>query len=406
MRVVIVNDASVARGGATGLALLQARELAARGIECTFFAADRDPNPDLTSLGVTWRNAGADPLMKAPPHVAATRGLYNRKVAAELSDLIASHDDGKTVYHVHSWSKTLTAAVFAPLSDVANRVFIHAHDFFLACPNGGYMDYQAMEPCARIPLSVDCLTTHCDKRSRAQKVWRVTRQLILRRTLPRTAPWARILMIHPGMEPLLAQAGYPTDRLRALRNPATAPTEARVEAEANNTFLFVGRVEAEKGVEDLVEAAAEADVPLVIAGEGPLREALARRYPKVRFTGWLDRDAIAHEMAQARALVMPSRYPEPFGLVAAEASLSGLPVILSRTALLGPEMEAAGLGFTCDTRNPAAFAASLRKVADMDASEIRTMSETGARGAHGLCTTPDQWIDAQIELYRAAIKAS
>jgi len=80
-RVVILNDASVARGGASGLALLQAKSLAARGIETVFLAADDLPNPELAAAGVAHRHVGAAPLMKAPRRVAATRGLYNRQVA-------------------------------------------------------------------------------------------------------------------------------------------------------------------------------------------------------------------------------------------------------------------------------------------------------------------------------------
>lgn len=44
---------------------------------------------------------------------------------------------------------------------------------------------------------------------------------------------------------------------------------------------------------------------------------------------------------------MASRYPEPFGLVAAEASMSGLPVILSDTAFLAEEVEKLGSVFRC-----------------------------------------------------------
>ncbi len=398
-KVIIVNDASVARGGATGLSLLQARELSSRGIQTVFAAADREPNAELADLGVTLYNAGSDPLMKAPPHVAATRGLYNSAVRDMLERVIAAEDGPDTVYHVHSWSKTLTPAVFSALQRVAPRTFIHAHDFFLACPNGGFMDYQAMRPCTRTPLSTSCLATNCDKRSYAQKMWRVSRQLVLRKSLPRHAPWGGILMIHPDMAPSLENAGYPAERLVPLRNPATSLSETRIAAEANDRILFIGRVEAEKGVEDLIAAAESAGVALTIAGEGPLREPLAAKHPEVRFTGWLDRAGMLAEARGARALVMPSRYPEPFGLVAAEASLAGLPVIVSSSALLGAEIARHRIGWTCDTRDPEAFAALLRKVAETPDKTIQAMSEKGFSGEASLCLTTDAWIDAQLDLY-------
>lgn len=405
MKVVIVNDASVARGGATGLSLLQARMMAGRGIETVFAAADKGENADLAATVDRLYAAGSDPLMKQPAHVSAMKGLYNRDVRDELDRVIAKEDGPDTVYHVHSWSKTLTAAAFAALQKVAPRVFIHTHDFFLACPNGGLMDYRAEKPCHRTPLSMSCLATNCDKRNYAQKMWRVSRQLILQRTLPRNAPWGGLLMIHPAMAAPLEDYGYPADRLIPLRNPAVPLSDTRIAAEDNSGFIFIGRVEAEKGVEDLIAAAARAGVALTIVGDGPLREPLAAQHPDVRFTGWMDKDQILHEARRARALVMPSRYPEPFGLVAAEASLSGLPVIVSDSALLGAEIAAGGIGWTCNTRNIGGFAALLKEVSDLPRETLIGMSETAFSGSAGLCTTPDEWIDGMLALYQKAIAA-
>ncbi|WP_444430905.1 glycosyltransferase [Rhodobacter capsulatus] len=134
-------------------------------------------------------------------------------------------------------------------------------------------------------------------------------------------------------------------------------------------------------------------------GRGPLRAPLSRAHPQLRFTGWLDRAGMLAEAQQARAVVMPSRYPEPFGLVAAEAVLSGLPVILSEPALLAPEIAAQGLGWACDTRDPAAFAALLRLVADLPPAALRQVSEAGFGARAGLCLTTDAWCDGLLELY-------
>ena len=60
--------------------------------------------------------------------------------------------------------------------------------------------------------------------------------------------------------------------------------------------------------------------------ERGFREALARQYPEVAFLGWRSREEMADLVGDARLLAMPSRYPEPFGLVALEAMAAGLPV--------------------------------------------------------------------------------
>ncbi|WPY96665.1 glycosyltransferase (plasmid) [Limimaricola variabilis] len=405
LRVVVINDASLARGGATGLALLQARLLRERGIEVVFAAGDSGDNAELRAIGVDLRALGGQQLIKAPRAQAATRGIYNPAARRFIAEIVEEMSDARTVFHVHGFSKTLSPSIFAALAPVRARSFLHAHDFFLACPNGAFMDYRAAAPCSRKPLSADCLSTHCDKRSYAQKLWRVTRQATLWRTLERGADWAGLLMIHPAMRPFLEMSGYPPGLLTALRNPAIGFREERVAAEANRGVVFVGRVEAEKGIEDLVAAAARAGVSLTVIGDGPLRESLEAAHPEVRFLGWMSREQIGAAIGDARALVMPSRYPEPFGLVAAEASLSGLPVILGRHALLGTEIERLGLGLACDTRDPVAFAATLARIDAMPAAEIEAISRRGHSGAAGLCTTPAEWIEAQIGRYRAALEA-
>lgn len=213
-------------------------------------------------------------------------------------------------------------------------------------------------------------------------------------------------MIHPAMRPYFEKSGYRMQMLHTIRNPAETLSTSRVAAEKNKQFFFIGRVEAEKGIEDLIAAAELARVPLSVIGTGPLLEPLKKAHPDVTFHGWLDRKEIGAAIVCARALVMPSRYPEPFGLVAAEASLSGLPVILSRSALLGPEMEEKGLGFTCLPRDLQSFAAVLKRVADMPTAEIKTMSEAGASGQAGLCSTPQDWIEAQLKHYTQAISTA
>lgn len=103
-------------------------------------------------------------------------------------------------------------------------------------------------------------------------------------------------------------------------------------------FLFAGRLVREKGVFEMMEAfdLVGADVPdatLVVAGDGPagpsLRAMADRSSAKGRidFPGWVDAGRMEEEYARAWALVVPSVWPEPLGMVAIEAIVRGVPVI-------------------------------------------------------------------------------
>lgn len=88
-------------------------------------------------------------------------------------------------------------------------------------------------------------------------------------------------------------------------------------------FLYAGRVAVEKNIEAFLTL----DLPgsKVVVGDGPQREALARRFLAVHFAGWRQGEALARAYAGADAFVFPSR-TDTFGLVMLEAMACGTPV--------------------------------------------------------------------------------
>jgi glycosyltransferase involved in cell wall biosynthesis len=116
------------------------------------------------------------------------------------------------------------------------------------------------------------------------------------------------------------------------------PTLEAVAQHANGgSVLFAGRMTTLKGGDLLVDAVARASqrlgrtIPLLMAGDGPQRAAWAAQAASlgvdVEFTGWLDRNRLAAVFQRASVVVIPSVWPEPFGLVGLEAGAMGLPAI-------------------------------------------------------------------------------
>jgi glycosyltransferase involved in cell wall biosynthesis len=102
--------------------------------------------------------------------------------------------------------------------------------------------------------------------------------------------------------------------------------------------LFVGRLEAEKGVFNLLSAykdllSALPSARLVFAGNGKDRERLMAEanelQPPVKFLGHVSRDQLPAVYAGSTIVVMPSVFVEAFGKVGPEALSSGRPVIAS-----------------------------------------------------------------------------
>ena len=97
--------------------------------------------------------------------------------------------------------------------------------------------------------------------------------------------------------------------------------------------LFVGRLVHAKGVLEAVEAwrRSGVELPLVLAGTGPLRDELralaeGASGPPMEVLGWVGREEMSALYRRARALVLPSRWQEPFGMSGIEAFSFGVPV--------------------------------------------------------------------------------
>ena len=98
--------------------------------------------------------------------------------------------------------------------------------------------------------------------------------------------------------------------------------------------VYFGKLIEQKGVHVLIDALAGFDARLVVVGFGPERAALegraADRGVDALFTGPLEHRHLRHLLALADACVVPSIFPEAFGMVAAEAASAGCPPLVAR----------------------------------------------------------------------------
>lgn len=131
-------------------------------------------------------------------------------------------------------------------------------------------------------------------------------------------------------------------------------------------LLSVGRLAPEKQVEQI--RAVLDSVPnlhLAIVGDGPHRETLERHYAgyPVTFVGYMAGDELSTAYASADVFVFPTSSIETFGLVAAEAMASGVPVVASRVGGM-PELIVSGVnGFLFDENDVATMVEQVGQLA-------------------------------------------
>jgi glycosyltransferase involved in cell wall biosynthesis len=282
---------------------------------------------------------------------------------------------------------------------------ISTHDYFLACPNGGFFDFNSKQPCQLAPLSCACLGKDCDRRSYLQKLWRVARSVMRRGLIDLSRSRATIHAVHEGMVDHLVRGGISADQIIVLRNPVSPWSSSRIAVENNRKVLFVGRLDHDKGAELLAQSARDAGVPLQIVGEGPLRALLGQSYPEAELMGWQSREQVARIAKDVRMVVMPTASRESFGLVAFEALTSGIPVIISSFASTADEITRKGLGYVCDPYDVGRMAELLRLTAKDDEG-IRLMSERAYGLRSALVLSPEMWSEHLMAIYRGASRCA
>ena len=126
--------------------------------------------------------------------------------------------------------------------------------------------------------------------------------------------------------------GAEEERLPDERNAARF---ARFFAQEWPTVVYFGKLIENKGVQVLLEAIAGLDARAVVVGFGDFREQLEALAPLgTLFTGALEHRHLRHLLPLCDVAVVPSIFPEAFGMVAAEAAAAGvLPVVSAHSGL-------------------------------------------------------------------------
>ena len=337
--VVVLNDYCNVNGGASRVALDEAIALANMGVEVIFVGAVGPIAPELRDAPLRTICLEQDELANAGlrPGVMV-QGLWNRDAYKAVATLLRGLDPARTVVHLHGYTKALTTSPVRAAARAGFPVICTLHDFFAACPNGGFFDYTVRAPCPRTPLSFDCVSTNCDKRHYAHKLYRVGRSLVQRGPglLPRGVH--HYISLSKGSEQIMRQYLPPEAHYYPLENISEVPRQPPVDAAANRDLVAVGRLDIEKGIEVLLQAAGQAGMNLVLVGDGPLR-AQAEQSGICRVTGWLSPAQVMAEIEKARCLLFPSIWYETYGLVVAEAAARGVPAIVSNISAAAERME-------------------------------------------------------------------
>ncbi len=167
-------------------------------------------------------------------------------------------------------------------------------------------------------------------------------------------------------------------------------SESVFEPHKGEYLAFVGRIAPEKNLHVAIEVAMMSEMPLKIAARMPLPQSMNPNDgdgwtyyeqkikpmfddPLIEYVGELDEKEKRLLLRHAAALINPVNWPEPFGLVMAEAMACGTPVIAKRAGSVPEVVDDGRTGFICDSALEMALACE--RLSEIDRAECRRTAE-------------------------------
>jgi glycogen(starch) synthase len=278
----------------------------------------------------TWRGAA---VHRVPLHSPLYRQDVSRISQVRKKVTALKQDLAPDVLHVHMadgsvFFHTLTAPAYT------GPTVVTVHSALAAA------EAHPGTPLYRVLTTADWVTG-CSQ-SMLEQTWRV---------VPEIAPRSSVVL-----------NGMDTSRIAVSPVPFDPPV-----------VLLLSRLVQEKGIDVALHACVRVrrelpDVKVALAGDGPERDALVALIDELDLGSTVERlgGVPMHDvpalLERATVVVVPSRYEEPFGLVAVEAGLAGRPVVASRVGGLPEVVEDGRNGLLVPPDDPDALAAAVLTV--------------------------------------------
>lgn len=298
----------------------------------------------------------------------AASSVYSWKVRSSLGALLDARRPD--VAHLHNVYHQLTLSVVDELARRRVPMVLTLHDWKIACP--AYTLFTEGAPCRRcVGGSVANAVRHrCVKGS-----------VLASGVAAAEAALSRRRGTYGKIERFIAPSRFAVDVARMSgvepRRIAHVPnflTDVELSAEPapgprEPALLYAGRLDATKGIRQLLDAFARVEAPAVlrIAGGGELEDevrAAAARDPRVEYLGRIERSALLAELDRARAVVLPSIWEDNGPLAILEAQSRGAALVVSDRGGLPEFVRDGASGLVVPAEDVAALAGAMRRLVE------------------------------------------
>jgi glycosyltransferase involved in cell wall biosynthesis len=329
----------------------------------------------------------------------AGKVIYSREARRKLGALLDQFP--VDVAHAHCIYHHLSPSVLIELKERGIPTVLTSHDLKLACPNYKMVNHTGI----------------CE-RCRSSNLLNVIRHRCVRDSLVVSGLVAVESAIHKSLglyrknlDRIVAPSRFMRDKLVDwgwdTRQIVHIPNYVHVERftpryQPGDYFVYFGRLQLDKGVGTVVNAAVASGVKLHMVGTGPdeasVRQMAKGHEERIFFHGYQQGAALWNIVSGARCAVLGSEIYENAPMSVLEAYASGKPVIGARIGGIPEMIQDGRTGALFESGNVDELAALMRRFADMPNDQVAEMGEA-ARAYVAASFTPQRYFDEMTTLY-------
>lgn len=259
--------------------------------------------------------------------------VFNFSSYREVKEIIMKNDID--IVHVHNTLSLISSSVYYASCAKNVPVIQTIHNFRLMCPNAAFFRNGCVcEDCIKIGLK--CSIKHkCYRNNRIQTIACVINLLVHRITgIYKNISY--ICLTDFNKEKLLMHKQITSNNIYVKPNFVESKTDIIPGEKRQNQIVFAGRLEQIKGIDILFEAWKKMGMnspKLIVFGRGALedwcKDFILNNNVNIELKGFVNNSKIIEEVAQSKAVILPTRWYEGFPMSVVEAFSVGTPVICS-----------------------------------------------------------------------------
>jgi glycosyltransferase involved in cell wall biosynthesis len=309
--------------------------------------------------------------------------------------------------HVHNWHFTASSAIFFAARKKKVPVVYTLHNYRLLCPSG-ILFHQGK-------LFLESLQQPFP--------WKAVKRKVYRNSTFQTFWLAFVVWFHHRIgtwnkvDQYIALTSFGKD-LFITSNPAVFSQKITVKPNFTfnrksseikrqlDSFLFIGRLSEEKGIDCLLNALQSTGLKLKIGGNGPLINSvkdISMKYSNIQYLGNLEKEQVQQYMQECTALIISSIWYEGMPMTIIEAFSHGLPVIASNIGAMSSMIKDGYNGLLFEVGNPVDLQTKLI-VWQNKSQEEKELFSQNAYQTYLENYTPEQNLAQLMAIYNSVIR--